>query len=327
MSASLNLVARCAWSLTCLCAAGVGSAPALDYPSRPVRMIVGVTSGGGADVLARVIGQWLSERLGQPFVIENRPGAGTNVATEAVVRAPADGYTLLLVTPNNAINATIYERLNYVFLRDVAPVAGLMRSSPILVVHPSVPAKTIPEFIAYAKSNPNKLNMASVGNGSSGHVAGELFKMMAGVSMVHVPYRGAAPALTDLISGQVQVMFVGPTAAIQYIRSGTLRALAMTAAKRSATLPEIPIVGEFIPGYEASQFYGIGAPRGTLAEVIDKLNKEINAGLADPKIKARLADDGTMLAGSPADFGKLVAEETEKWAKVVKFAGIKAITD
>jgi len=290
-------------------------------------MIVGVTSGGGADVLARVIGQWLSERLGQPFVIENRPGAGTNVATEAVVRAPADGYTLLLVTPNNAINATIYERLNYVFLRDVAPVAGLMRSSPILVVHPSVPAKTIPEFIAYAKSNPNKLNMASVGNGSSGHVAGELFKMMAGVSMVHVPYRGAAPALTDLISGQVQVMFVGPTAAIQYIRSGTLRALAMTAAKRSATLPEIPIVGEFIPGYEASQFYGIGAPRGTLAEVVDKLNKEINAGLADPKIKARLADDGTMLAGSPADFGKLVAEETEKWAKVVKFAGIKAITD
>jgi tripartite-type tricarboxylate transporter receptor subunit TctC len=288
-------------------------------------MIVGVTSGGGADLLARVIGQRLSERLGQPFVIENRPGAGTNVATEAVVRAPADGYTLLLVTSNNAINATVYERLNYAFLRDVAPVTGLIRSAPILVVHPSVPAKTIPEFIAYAKSNPNRLSMASVGYGSSGHVAGELFKMMTGVSMVHVPYRGAAPALTDLISGQVQVMFVGPTAAIQYIRSGALRALAMTAAKRSATLPEMPIVGEFIPGYEASQFFGIGAPTGTPAEIVAKLNKEINAALADPKIKARLADlDGTVLAGSPADFGKLVAEETEKWAKVVKFAGIKA---
>ena len=281
--------------------------------------------GGGADIIARLIGQWLSERLGQPFIIENRPGAGSNIATEAVVHAPADGYTLLLVSPANAINATLYDKLNFNFIRDIAPVAGIIRVPNVMVVNPSVPAKTVPEFIAYAKANPGKLNMASAGIGTAPHVAGELFKMMAGVDMVHVPYRGDGPALTDLIGGQVQVMFAAMPSSIEYIRAGKLRALAVTTATRSEALPDIPTVGDFVPGYEASGWYGIGAPKNTPAEIIDKLNKEINAGLADPKIKARLADlGGTVLPGSPADFGKLIADETEKWAKVIKFAGHQA---
>ena len=270
------------------------------------------------------MGQWLSERLGQPFIIENRPGGGGNIGTEAVVRAPADGYTLLLVGTFNAINATLYDKLNFNFIRDIAPVAGIIRGAYVLVVNPSVPAKSVPEFIAYAKANPRKLNMASAGTGTGPHIAGELFKMMAGVDMVHVPYRGGGPALTDLLGGQVQVYFPTTVASIGYIRAGRLRALAVTTATRSDALPDIPTVGEFVPGYEASTWYGVGAPKATPAEIVEKLNKEINAGLADPKIKARLADlGGDVLAVSPADFGKFIADETEKWAKVIKFAGIK----
>ena len=299
-------------------------ARAQTYPTRPVRIIVGVAAGGTLDILARVMGQWLSERLGQPFIIENRPGASTNIATEAVVRAPANGYTLLSVSPSNAINATLYEKLNFTFIGDIAPVAGIIRAANVMVVNPSVPAKTVPEFIAYAKANPGKLNMSSGGNGTSQHVAGELFKMMTGVDLVHVPYRGAAPALTDLLGGQAQVMFPGMPGSIEYIRAGQLRALAVTTETRSEALPDIPTVSDFVPGYESSQWFGVGAPKNTPIEIIDKLNKEINAGLADPKIKARLADlGGTLLAGSPADFGKLIADETEKWGKVVKFAGLK----
>ena len=276
------------------------------------------------DIVARLIGQWLSERLGQPFIIENRPGAGSNIATEAVVRAPPDGYTLLLVGPPNAINATLYDKLNFNFIRDIAPVASIVRVPNVMVVNPSVPAKTVPEFIAYAKANPGKINMASAGIGSSAHVAGELFKMMTGVDMVHVPYRGAAPALTDLLGGQVQVCSPRMPASIEYIKAGKLRALAVTTATRSEALPDVPTVGEFVPGYEASSWYGVGAPKNTPAEIVDKLNKEINAALADPKIKARLADlGGTALAGSPADFGKLIADETEKWGKVIRAANIK----
>ena len=312
-------------------AAGAAALPAVSriaraqaYPSRPVRIIVGVAAGGTLDILARVMGQWLSERLGQPFIIENRPGASTNIATEAVVRAPANGYTLLSVSPSNAINATLYEKLNFTFIGDIAPVAGIIRAANVMVVNPSVPAKTVPEFIAYAKANPGKLNMSSGGNGTSQHVAGELFKMMTGVDLVHVPYRGAAPALTDLLGGQAQVMFPGMPGSIEYIRAGQLRALAVTTETRSEALPDIPTVSDFVPGYESSQWFGVGAPKNTPIEIIDKLNKEINAGLADPKIKARLADlGGTLLAGSPADFGKLIADETEKWGKVVKFAGLK----
>ena len=312
-------------------AAGVAALPVVSqiaraqaYPARPVRIIVGVAAGGTLDILARVMGQWLSERLGQPFIIENRPGASTNIATEAVVRAPANGYTLLSVSPSNAINATLYEKLNFTFIGDIAPVAGIIRAANVMVVHPSVPAKTVPEFIAYAKANPGKLNMSSGGNGTSQHVAGELFKMMTGVDLVHVPYRGAAPALTDLLGGQAQVMFPGMPGSIEYIRAGQLRALAVTTETRSEALPDIPTVSDFVPGYESSQWFGVGAPKNTPIEIIDKLNKEINAGLADPKIKARLADlGGTLLAGSPADFGKLIADETEKWGKVVKFAGLK----
>ena len=297
---------------------------AQTYPTRPVRLIVGFTPSGATDILARLIGQWLSERLGQQFVIENRPGAGSNIGTEAVVRAPADGYTLLLVAPANAINATLYDRLNFNFIRDIAPVAGLIRVANVMEVNPSVPAKTLPEFIAYAKANPGKINMASAGNGSQQHVAGELFKMMTGVSMVHVPYRGGGPALTDLLGGQVQLYFGTTASTIEYIRTGKLRALAVTTATRSQALPDVPTVGEFVPGYEASSWYGIGAPMGTPAEIVDKLNKEINAGLADPKIKARLADmGGTALTGPPAEFGKLIADETEKWGKVVKVSGAK----
>jgi tripartite-type tricarboxylate transporter receptor subunit TctC len=293
------------------------------YPSRPVRIIVGFPPGG--DMVPRLMGQWLSERLGQPFVIENRPGAGSNIATETVVNAPPDGYTLLLISPAQAVNATLYEKLNYNFIRDIAPVASFSRETNVMVVNTSVPTKTVSEFIAYAKSRPGQINMASAGNGTSVHVVGELFKMMTGVSMVHVPYRGAALAIPDLLSGQVQVMFATMPSSIAYIRSGTLRALAVTSATRSAALPDIPPVGDFVPGYEASSVYGFGAPRNMPAEIVDKLNREINTGLADPKIKARLADlGGTPFPGSPADFGKLMAEETEKWAKVVKFAGIKA---
>ena len=313
-------------------AAGAAALPAASriaraqaYPTRPVSLVAGFAPGGGVDITARLIGQWLSERLGQQFVIENRPGASSNIATEAVVRAPADGYTLLMVGSFNTINATLYDKLNYNFIRDIAPVASVIRYPYVMVVNPSVPAKSISEFIAYAKANPRKLNMASSGTGSGPHIAGELFKMMAEVNLVHVPYRGSGPALVDLLAGQVQVSFPSMTSSIGYIRAGTLRALAVTTAERSDALPDIPTVGEFVPGYEASAWYGIGAPRNTPVEVIDKLNKEINAGLADPKIKARLADLGNApLALSPADFGKLIAEETKKWAKVVKFSGAKA---
>ncbi len=313
-------------------AVGIAALPAVSriaraqaYPTRPVRMIVPVAPGGAQDILARLMGQWLSERLGQPFVIDNRPGGGSNIGTEAVVRAPADGHTLLLIPPDSAINATLYDKLNFNFVRDIAPVAGVFRGAYVMVVNPSVPAKTVPEFIAYAKANPGKINMASVGIGSGTHIAGELFKMMAGVNMVHVPYRGGGPALTDLLGGQVQVMFPGTVASIEYIRAGRLRALAVTTATRSETLPGIPTMGEFLPGFEASQWYGVGAPKNTPPQIIDKLNKEINAGLADPKLKARFAGlGGTALPGLPANFGKLIADETEKWGKVVRFVGIKA---
>jgi tripartite-type tricarboxylate transporter receptor subunit TctC len=299
-------------------------ATAQSYPTRPVRLIIGYPPGGSADLTARLLGQWLSERLGQPFVIESRPGASTNIATEAVVRAPPDGYTLLLVAPANAINATLYEKLNFNFIHDIAPVAGIIRFPNVMVVNPSVPAKTVPEFIAYAKANPGRLNMASSGNGSTIHVSGELFKMMTGVNMIHVPYRGGAPALTDMISGQVQVMFDNVPTSIEFIRAGKLRALAVTTATRSEVLPDLPTVADFVPGYEASAWYGVGVPKGTPDDIIEKLNKEINAILAEPKAKARLADLGaSLLAGSPADFGKLVADETEKWGKVVKFSGAK----
>jgi len=312
-------------------AAGAAAFPAVShvasadtYPTRPVRLIVPFPPGGGTDIISRLISQWLSERLGQPFVIENRPGAATNIGTEVVVKAPQDGYTLLLVFSSNAINATLYEKLNFNFLRDIAPVAGIIRLPLVMLANPSVPAKTLPEFITYAKANPGKINMASGGNGTPSHVAGELFKMMAGVNMVHVPYRGSAPALTDLLGGQVQIFLVNLVPSLQYISAGKLRALAITAATRTEVLPDLPTVGEFVQGYEASSWYGVGAPKGTPADIIDKLNKEINAGLADPKIKTRLADlGGTVLSGSPADFGKLIVDETEKWAKVIRAANIK----
>jgi tripartite-type tricarboxylate transporter receptor subunit TctC len=313
-------------------AAAMAVAPALSqmawaqtYPTRPVRWIDGSPAGGTTDLLARLMGQWLWERLGQPFIVENRTGASNNIATEVVVRSSPDGYTLLLVAPTSAINASLYEKLNFNFIRDIAPVAGLIRAANVMVVHPSVPVKTVPEFIAYAKANPGRLNVASGGNGTTQHVSGELFKMMTGVNMVHVPYRGSAPAITDLLGGQVQVMFPTMPASIEYIRAGKLRSLAVTSATRLEQLPEIPTVSDFVPGFEASAFFGVGAPRNTPAEIIEKLNKEINAGLAEPKMKVRLADlGGTVLAGSPADFGKLIAEETEKWAKVVKFSGVRA---
>ena len=294
------------------------------YPTRPVRLIVPLAPGGATDIVARLMGQWLSERLGQPFVIDNRPGAGGNLGTETVVKARPDGYTILMASTTNAINATLYDKLSFNFIRDIAPVATISRNTLVMVVHPSLPAKTVPEFIAYAKANPRKLNMASPGNGSPNHVSGELFKMMTGVDMVHVPYRSGGPALTDLLGGQMQVMFPAIVSSIEYIRADRLRALAVTAATRSDELPDIPTVAEFVPGYEASNWFGVAAPKATPAETVEKLNEEINAGLADPKIKARLAELAAMvLAGSPADFGKLIAEDTEKWAKVVKSAGIK----
>jgi tripartite-type tricarboxylate transporter receptor subunit TctC len=295
------------------------------YPTRPVRLIVPFAAGGGTDITARVMGQWLSERLGQQFVIDNRPGGGTNIGTEAVVRSPADGYTLLMVGSSNATNATLYDKLNFNFIRDIAPVAGVIRGSLVMVVNPSVPAKSVPEFIAYAKANPGKLTMASAGTGANSHLSGELFKMMAGVDMVHLPYRGQGPALTDLLGGQAQVYFAATVGSIEYIRTGRLRALAVTTTTRSDVLPDIPTLGEFVPGYEASQWFGVGAPKNTPSQIIDKLNEAINAGLADPKIKARLADlGGTAFVGSPAEFGKLIADDSEKWGKVIRALNIKA---
>jgi len=308
---ALPVVSRYAW--------------AQGYPLRPARIIVGFAAGGGTDVAARLIGQWLSERLGQPFIVENRAGAGGNVATEAVVKSPPDGYTLLVGGVNDAVNATLFEKLNFNFIRDIAPVAGIMRFPNALVVNPSVPTDTVPEFIAYAKANPGKLSMASAGSGSGPHVAGELFKMMAGINMVHVPYRSGGPAITDLLGGQVQVMFPGLVTVIDHIKSAKLRGLAVTTATRSEAAPQIPTVGEFVPGYDASSWFGVGVPMNTPEEIVDRLNREINAGLTDPKIRERLADlGGTVLLGSPADFRKLIADETEKWAKVVRAANIKA---
>jgi len=299
-------------------------ARAQGYPTRPVRVIVGFAPGGGNDITARLMGQWLSEHLGQPFVIENRPGAATNIATEAVVNTAPDGYTLLFVATSAAINATLYDKLNFNFIRDMTPIAGIMRIPNVMVVNPSVPARTLPEFIAYAKAHPGKVNVASPGVGTSVHLSAELFKMMTGVDMVHVAYKGSAPSLTDLIGGQVQVSFATMPAAIEFIRTGKLRALAVTTATRSPALPDVPTVGEFVSGYEVSTWYGMCARVGTPAEAIDKINKEINAGLADPTMKARLADlGGISIAGSPGDFGKLIADETAKWAKVIKAANIK----
>ena len=313
-------------------AAGAAALPAVTriaraqaYPSRPVRIIVGFAPGGPVDIIARLISQWLSERLAQQFIVENRPGAGSNIGTEAVVRAPADGYTLLLITSTNAINTTLYDKLNFNFIRDIEPVASLLRTTHVMAVHPSVPAKTVPEFIDYAKANPGKINMASGGIGSAPHIYGELFKTMTGVDLVQVHYRGAGPALVDLLAGQVQIIFVNTAASIEYIRAGTLRALAVTTETRSEALPDVPTVGEFLPGYEASGWNGVGVPKGTPAEIIDKLNREINTALADPKIKARLADLGAIVfANTPAEFGKFIADETEKWGKVVRAANIKA---
>jgi tripartite-type tricarboxylate transporter receptor subunit TctC len=313
-------------------AAGAAALPTVSplawaqaYPARPIRIVIGFGPGSAADILARLIGQWLSEQLGQPLLIDNRLGAGGNIATEAVLRSPADGYTLLLAGSNDSINATLYEKLNYNFIRDFAPVAGIVGVSNVVEVHPSVPAKTLPEFIAYAKANPGKINMGSAGNGSSSHMAGELFKMLAGVNLVHVPYRGQGPAMTDLLGGQLQVIFATTPGTTEFVRSGKLNALAVTTATRADALPDVPPLADFVPGYESSQWYGLGAPKNTPAEIVDKLNREVNAALVDPKMKARLAEfGGTVMPGPPAEFGKFIAGETEKWGKVVKFAGIKA---
>jgi tripartite-type tricarboxylate transporter receptor subunit TctC len=305
-------------------AAGSRVARADAYPSRPVHWIVGFAPGGSTDILARVIGQYLSEKLGQTFIIENRPGAGSNIATEVVVNAAPDGYTLLMISPAHAVNASLYDKLSFNFLRDIAPVAGISREANVMVVSPSFPAPSVPAFIAYAKANPGKVNMASSGVGTSVHVAGELFNMMAGLKMTHVPYRGAGPAITDILGGQVQVMFAAMPSAFEHVKAGRLRALAVSTAMRLPTLLDVPTVAEFLPGYEASSWYGIGAPRATPPEIIDALNRAMNAGLADPRLKVRLGElGGTMLAGSPAEFRQLIADETEKWAKVVKFSGAK----
>jgi tripartite-type tricarboxylate transporter receptor subunit TctC len=298
---------------------------AQTYPTRPVRIVVPFAPGGVNDITARLIGQWLSERLGQQFIIENRPGGGGNIGIEAVVRSPADGYTLLVVGTTAAINATLFEKLSYNFIRDIAPVASIVRVPHVMQVNPSLPVATVPEFIAHAKANPGKISMGSGGNGSPAHVTGELFKMMTGVNLTHVPYRGAGPAITDLLGGQIQVTFTDMAASIEYIRAGRLRALAVTTPMRSEALPDIPTVGDFVSGFEASQWVGLCAPKNTPPEIIGKLNAEINTGLADPKLKLRLADlGGVALPGSPAEFGKLIADDTEKWAKVVKFSGAKA---
>jgi tripartite-type tricarboxylate transporter receptor subunit TctC len=294
------------------------------YPSRPVRIVVGFAPAGPTDMLARIAAQWLSSRLGQQFVVENRPGASGNLATEGIVNAPADGHSLLMIAPANTINVTLFDKLNFNFIRDIAPVAGMMRTFYVMVVNPAFPAKTVPEFIAYAKANPGKLSYASAGSGTPQHVSAELFKMMAGVDMQHVPYRGSAPALTDLIGGQVQVAFENMATALEHIRAGKLRALAVTTAARAAALPELPTVGEFVPGFEASAQFGIGAPRNTPPAIVEMLNREINAGLADPKIKERLDQlNGVVTAGTPAEFGKLLAAEADKWGKVVRFSGAK----
>jgi tripartite-type tricarboxylate transporter receptor subunit TctC len=307
-AAALPTVSRIAW--------------AQAYPTRPVRIIVGFSAGGGVDIVARLMGQWLSERMGQPFIIENRPGVASNIGTEAVVRARPDGYTLLIVQASNAINATLYNKLNFNFIRDIAPVASMIRQPEVMLVNPAVPAKTVPEFIAYAKANPGKINMASPGIGSTNHLCGEMFKAMTGIDMIHIPYR--ADVFSDLISGQVQVFFGAMAASIEYIRAGRLRAVAVTTAMRSEALPDVPTVGEFVPSYEASSWYGVGVPKNTPAEIVDKLNREINAGLADPKLKARFGELGAaVLPGTPAEFGKLVADETEKWATVIRAANIK----
>jgi tripartite-type tricarboxylate transporter receptor subunit TctC len=319
-----HLLARSFFAIAGFVPAG-GAAAALDYPVRPVRVIAANAAGSTVDFLARLTAQWLSDRLGQQFLVENRPGAGGNIGTESVVRAAPDGYTLLLVTTSNMINASLYERLNYNFIRDIAPVAAIGRGTLVMEVNPAVPAQTVAQFISYAKANPGRINMASGGNGTSPHVSGELFKMMAGVNMVHVPYRGISQAIADLIGGQVQVMFDTTAASIGYIRAGQLRPLAVTTAARSPALPGVPTVAEFVPGYEASALNGIGAPRGTPVEIIDLLNREINAGLADPKLQARFDDLGVMvLKGSPADFASLITAETDKWAKVVRFIGARA---
>jgi tripartite-type tricarboxylate transporter receptor subunit TctC len=302
---------------------GASNCTADDYPSRPIKWVVGYPAGGTTDILARLMGQWLAEHLGQQFIVENRPGAGNNIGTEAVINAPPDGYTVLLVNPANGINASLYQKLNFNFIRDIAPVAGLARVPNVMEINPAVAAKTVQEFIDYAKANPAKVNMASSGNGTSVHLSGELFKMMTGVNLLHVPYRGSAPALTDLISGQVQLMFDNMPSSIEHIKAGKLRALAVTTAVRSPELPDVPTVAETVPGYEASAWFGMGAPKGTPPDVINKLNKAINAALADPNIQARLRDlGGAVMAGTPAEFGKVIADETEKWSKVVKAVGV-----
>jgi len=307
-------------------AAPLGAAWAQDYPTRPVRLMVGFAPAGGNDIAARLMGRWLSERLGQQLIVENRPGAATNVATETVVHARADGYTLLLISTPAAINATLYEKLNYNFIRDIAPIASIAHVPTVMVVHPSVPAQTLSAFIAYAKANPGKVNMGSAGIGSSGHLTGELLKLMAGVDLVHVPYRGNGPALTDLLGGQVQVLFATAPSAIEYIKSGQLRALGVTTATRSQALPDVPTIGEFVSGYEAIAWYGIGAPKGTSAEIINRLNKETNAGLADAQLRSRFAGLAIEpLSMTPAEFGKFIADETDKWGKVIRTAGIKLV--
>jgi tripartite-type tricarboxylate transporter receptor subunit TctC len=313
-------------------AGGIATFPAVlrmakaeNYPNKPVRFVIGYTPGGSADIAARLMGQWLSERLGQSFIVESRPGAGSNIGTEAVIRSPPDGYTILLVAPANAINATLYRKLNYNFIRDIAPVAGIIRFPNVMEVNPSVPAKTVPEFIAYARANPGKINFASSGNGSTIHMSGELFKMMTGVDIIHVPYRGSAQALTDMLGGQMHLMFDNVPTSLEHIRSGKLRPLAVTTSTRSEVLPDVPTVADFVPGYESSAWYGVAVPRGTPPEIVGMLNRAINAGLADPKLKARFAElSAAVLPGSPADFGKLLVDETEKWAKVVKFSGASA---
>jgi tripartite-type tricarboxylate transporter receptor subunit TctC len=322
MKPRVNLVRLFALGMTGLTWAGISDAAALDYPTRPVRWVVGYPAGGSTDIVARLVGQYLSEKLGQQFIIENKPGAGNNIATEAVINAPPDGYTLLFVNPANGINASLYKKLSFNFVRDIAPVAGITRVPNVMEVNPNVPAKTVAEFIAYAKANPNKVNLASSGNGTSVHLSGELFMAMTGVKLTHVPYRGSAPALTDMIAGQVQVLFDNLPSSIEHIRGGKLRALAVTTDKRSDALPDVPTVADTVPGYEASAWFGMGAPKGTPPEVIAVLNKAINEALADPNIKARLAEMGGMyMGGTPADFGKIIVDETEKWRKVVEFAG------
>ncbi|HLQ91126.1 MAG TPA: tripartite tricarboxylate transporter substrate binding protein [Xanthobacteraceae bacterium] len=297
---------------------------AQSYPSRPVRWIVGFAPGGGNDIVARLMGQWLSERLGQPFIVDNRPGGGANIATEAVVNAAPDGYTLLMAGIPNATNAALYPNLKFNFMREIMPVVGILRIPNVMVVHPSFPARTLPEFLSFAKANPGKINMASPGTGSGGHLSGELFKLMAGVNLVHVPFRGNGPALTALIGGQVDVLFPSPPSSIEHIRAGQLRGLAVTSAARSAALPDLPTIAEFVPGYEMTAWFGVGVPKGTPADIIDRLNREINSGLSDPKLQARFVSEaGTVIGGSPADFGKLIADETEKWAKVIAATNMK----